>query len=147
LASEEKLGSLQRTVNSLEDELGNARRQTEIREGKFRDWVRDQERRAERNAQLAVNAVTVLLVVVLATAVYFLLEPVFDNWGWIEPIAWVCSIGISISLFLLGVKLEPWNVRSQIKMTIRARLIRKYVGPLAAFDVAPALSPSDDKVS
>jgi hypothetical protein len=148
LASEEKLGSLERTVNSLQDELGNTRRQTEIREGKFRDWVKDQERRAETNAQLAVNAVTVLLVVALATAVYFLLEPVFDNWGWIEPIAWLSSIGISVGLFLLGVKLEPWNVRSQIKATIRARLVRKYVGPLSAFDVqAPPLPPSDDEIS
>lgn len=144
LAAEDKRGALEQSLKDLRFELGAEKRRADIQEGKFANWETIQKSRANRNASIRINLGTGLLVVLIAAAVYFLLEPVFDNWGWIEPFAWLLSIGLYVALLLLGIRLEPWSWRSRLKEKIAKRLLRKYLGPLYRSDLEPtSASPPD----
>ncbi|MGI8733018.1 MAG: hypothetical protein ACR2LM_06925 [Pyrinomonadaceae bacterium] len=148
LAAGDKLGALETSLKDLQLELRAQKQRADIQEGKFANFETIQKSRALSNASIMINLGTILPVLLVAAAVYNLLEPVFDNWGWIEPFAWLLSIGLYVALLLLGIKLEPWRWRSRLKDKIAKRLLGKYLSPLYQSDLNhPRISPSDPEDS
>jgi len=77
---------------------------------------------ARNEARLWVRLSTLgaiaLIIVVLTLTLPFLLQ----KWGLVEPVAWVTTVILWILLPVLGIKLDPWQIRAKFKEWIFNRI-------------------------
>ncbi len=119
---ESQLETVTKRVVSLEQELERQKQAAAIADTRVSDVLkslRDSDKKsATTHAARIVNGTTALVAILIAGISYFLLEPVFDNWGWIEPFAWVISISLYVILVALGIRFEPLKWNSKLKATL-----------------------------
>lgn len=135
-----EISRLEQRIGFIEDQVIEQKRNTEVQNTRvanaLNQWKIAQNAKAEKQTRTVFNLFTVAITLVLLSAFFILLKPVFDNWSWLEPYAWLASTLLALLLVAIGVKVDPFSWRSWLGNKIQGFLYKRRLSALEEFEMS-----------